>query len=62
MTTTTATRHLDGRELAVALGVARASVPTPTLPSMTLAPVPGLSPLEASGWAHEAAIPAPRTR
>lgn len=62
MTTTTGTRLLDGRELAVALGVVRATVPTLPLPPMTLAPVPGLSPLEASGWAQEGTVPTPRTR
>lgn len=62
MTTTTGTRYLDGRELAVALGVARATVPTLALPPATLAPVPGLSPLEASGWAPEGVIPTQRAR
>lgn len=61
MTTTTAPRHLDGRQLAVALGVARATVPAPALPPMTLEPVPGLSPLEASGWAQTGTIPTQRT-
>lgn len=52
--TLTATRHVDGRALAVALGVVRSTVAPVGLPALTLAPVPGRSPLEASGWAPRA--------
>lgn len=43
--------RLDGRALAVALGVVRASVPPPVVPSPRRTIVAGRSPLEASGWA-----------
>ncbi|SFJ74940.1 hypothetical protein [Cellulomonas sp. KH9] len=43
----------DGRTLAVALGVARRSVPALRLPPLRRKAVPGLSPLEASGWTGE---------
>jgi len=56
MSTTTGTtvadpQRLDGRALALALGVVRGTVPSLTLPPLTSQIVPGRSPLEASGWA-----------
>ncbi len=38
-------------DLAVALGVARDDVPALCLPPIARRAVPGMSPLEASGWA-----------
>jgi len=53
-TTTSPVRHtVDGRNLAIALGVVRDTVPAPKLPPMTAQIVPGSSPLEASGWTTE---------
>jgi len=56
MSTTTGTALFEvprGREddLAVALGLARDDVPALRLPSLARKAVPGMSPLEASGWA-----------
>ncbi|MBF0687852.1 MAG: hypothetical protein IR158_08835 [Cellulomonas sp.] len=53
-TTTSPVKHtVDGRNLAIALGVVRDTVPAPKLPPMTAQIVPGSSPLEASGWSTE---------
>jgi hypothetical protein len=53
-TTTSPVKHtVDGRNLAIALGVVRDTVPAPKLPPMTAQIVPGSSPLEASGWTTE---------
>ena len=41
------------RALAVALGVVRAGVPAPRLPSPDRKAVDGRSPLEASGWSDD---------
>lgn len=44
----------DGdRALAVALGLVRRTPPPLQLPPLTQRIVPGLSPLEASGWAQD---------
>lgn len=53
MTATPVTHTVDGRALAVALGVVRSTVPALPLPPMTARIVPGRSPLEASGWATD---------
>ncbi|KMM45044.1 hypothetical protein CWIS_12910 [Cellulomonas sp. A375-1] len=41
----------DPRSLAVSLGVAHATPPSLRLPPLAQKPVPGHSPLEATGWA-----------
>lgn len=41
----------DGATLAVSLGIARATPPAVRLPSPAQRMIPGLSPLEATGWA-----------
>lgn len=57
MSTTTALPTADvrrdgDRALAVALGLVRRTPPPLHLPPLTQRPVPGRSPLEASGWAQ----------
>lgn len=58
MSTTTAPTAADARRygeraLAVTLGLARRTPPPLHLPPLTQRPVPGCSPLEASGWADD---------
>lgn len=52
------------RPLAVALGVVRGTLAPLPLPPLDARPVPGGSPLEASGWAcaHDAAAQGPAAR
>lgn len=45
-------RHDREHALALALGLARRTLPPLHLPSLAQHVVPGLSPLEASGWAE----------
>ena len=59
MSTTTPAdvRHDPEHALAVALGLVRRNLPPLRLPSLAQHVVPGLSPLEASGWAEADAPP-----
>lgn len=61
MSTTTAPSAADvrrdgDRALAVLLGLARRTPPPLHLPPLTQRPVPGRSPLEASGWAEDGGV------
>ena len=63
-TARTGERQTGSRSLAVALGVAHANPPAIHLPSLSQRPVPGGSPLEATGWAAPDELPGqgPATR
>ncbi|UZN02532.1 hypothetical protein [Cellulomonas sp. S1-8] len=52
MTIVSDTRRESSPPLAVSLGLVRSTPPPVRLPSLAQQIVPGLSPLEASGWAE----------